>query len=179
MAPRYYATLAIIQLLLGQDKIQHNKFTMPLLYDCLKNTHVPKAKRRTKLQLVFFPPNTVSNSKPVDQGIIENLKHHYKKLLLCHMLQAIDEGKEFNLTLLDNLHVARRAWEQVGKSTIRNCFAKAKFIKEEIQTDAKDAELIETWEALAAEEKMHESEEIELSDFLEAADASPLAALSH
>ena len=61
--------------------------------------------------------------------------------------------------------------EQVGKSTIsptQNCFAKAKFIEEEIQTEAQDAELLEIWEALPAEEKMHENEEIELSDFLEA-----------
>ena len=31
-----------------------------------------------------------------------------------------------------------------------------------------DAELLEVWEALPPEEKMHENEEIELSDFLEA-----------
>ena len=70
--------------------------------------------------------------------------------------------------MLDALNDARRAWEQVGKSTIRNCFAKAKFIEEEIQTEAQDAELLEIWEALPAEEKMHENGEIELSDFLEA-----------
>ena len=80
----------------------------------------------------------------------------------------MDEGKELNFMLLDALHVARRAWEQVGKSTIGNCFAKAKFIEGEIQTEAHDAELIEIWEALPAEEKMHANREIELSDFLEA-----------
>ena len=104
----------------------------------------------------------------MDQGIIENLKRHYKKLLLCRRLEAMDEGKEFKFTLPDALHDARRAWEQVGKSLIRNCFAKAKFIEEEIQTEAQDAELLEIWEALPAEEKMHENVEIELSNFLEA-----------
>ena len=81
------------------------------------------------------------------------------------------EGKEFKFTLLDALHDARRAWEQVGKSTIGNCFTKTKFIEEEIQTEAScasDAELLEIWEALPAEEKMHENGEIELSVFLEA-----------
>ena len=70
--------------------------------------------------------------------------------------------------MLDALHVARYAWEQVSKSTIRNCFAKAKFIDEEIRTEPQDAELLEIWKALPAEEKMHENEEIELPDFLEA-----------
>ena len=77
-------------------------------------------------------------------------------------------GKEFEFTLLDALHVVRCAWEQVSKSTIRNCFAKAKFIEEKYRTEPDDAELLEIWEALPAEEKMYQNEEIEMSDFLEA-----------
>ena len=41
-----------------------------------------------------------------------------------------------------------------------------KFI--EYQTESDDAELIEIWEALPAEEKIYQNKEIELSDFLEA-----------
>ena len=77
-------------------------------------------------------------------------------------------GKEFEFTLLDALHVVWCAWEQVSESTIRNCFAKAKFSEKEYQSEPDDAELLEIWEALPAEEKMHENKEIELSDFLEA-----------
>ena len=104
----------------------------------------------------------------MDQGIIENVKRHYKKILLRRRLEAMDEGKEFEFTLLDALHIVRRAWEQVSESTIRNCFVKAKFIEEEIQSEPDDVDLLEIWEALPAEEKMQENEEIELSDFLEA-----------
>ena len=43
-----------------------------------------------------------------------------------------------------------------------------KFIEEEYQTESDDVELLEIWEALPAEEKMYQNEEIELSDFLEA-----------
>lgn len=70
--------------------------------------------------------------------------------------------------MLDALHILCCAWEQVSESTIRNCFVKAKFIEEEIQSEPDDADLLEIWEALPAEEKMQENEEIELSDFLEA-----------
>ena len=116
----------------------------------------------------LFPPNTTANSQPTDQGIIENLKRHYKKILLCRQIEAMDMGKEFEFTLLDALRVVRCTWEQVSESTIRNCFTKAKFIEEEYQTERDDAELLEIWEALPAEEKMYQNEEIELPDFLEA-----------
>ena len=136
---------------------------------CLDNfSGHPPELQLDNIQLLFFPPNTTSHSQPMDQGIIENLKRHYKKILLCRWLKAMDMGKEFEFTLLGALHVVRCAWEQVSKSTIRNCFAKAKFSKEEDQSDPDNAELLEIWEALPAEEKMHENEEIELSDFLEA-----------
>ena len=47
---------------------------------CLDNFsgHPPELQLEN-IQLLFFPPNTTSNSQPMDQGIIENLKRHYKK----------------------------------------------------------------------------------------------------
>ncbi|KII65677.1 hypothetical protein RF11_16086 [Thelohanellus kitauei] len=57
---------------------------------------------------------------------------HYKKLMPWCRLEAMDEGKELIFALLDVLH-------------------KAKLIKEEIKTDAQDAELIEICDALPAE----------------------------
>ena len=136
---------------------------------CLDNfSGHPPELQLDNIQLLFFPPNTTSHSQPMDQGIIENLKCHYKKILLRRWLKAMDMGKEFEFTLLDALHVVRCAWEQVSESTIRNCFAKAKFSEEEYQSEPDDAVLLEIWEALPAEEKMHSNEEIELSDFLEA-----------
>ena len=136
---------------------------------CLDNFsgHPPKLQL-DNIQLLFFPPNMTSNSQPMDQEIIENLKRHYKKILLRRRLEAMDMGKEFEFTLLDALHVVRCAWEQVSESTIRNCFAKVKFSEEEYQSEPNDAELSEIWETLPAEEKIHENEEIELSDFLKA-----------
>ena len=70
----------------------------------------PPELQLNNIQQVFFPPNTTANSQPMDQGIIENFKRHYKKLLLCRRLEAMDDrGKEFKFTLLDALHVARYA----------------------------------------------------------------------
>ena len=82
---------------------------------CLDNfSGHPPELQLDNIQLLFFPPNTTSNSQPMDQGIIKNLKHHYKKILLRRQLEAMDMGKEFEFTLLDALHVVWCAWEQVS-----------------------------------------------------------------
>jgi hypothetical protein len=100
------------------------------------------------IHVVFFPPNTTAMSQvrifqwvwvsvcklllfqPMDQGIIQNLKMHYKKLLLRRRLEAMDGGTEFKINLLDALHLVRSAWNRVNESTIKNCFAKAKFVEQ-------------------------------------------------
>ena len=82
---------------------------------CLDNfSGHPPELQLDNIQLLFFPPNTTSNSQPMDQGIIENLHRHYKKILLRRQFEAMDMGKEFEFTLLDALHVFRCAWEQVS-----------------------------------------------------------------
>ena len=81
----------------------------------------------------------------------------------------MDVGKKFEFTLYDVLHIVRCAWEQVSGSTIRICFAKAKFIEVEYYyTKPDSAKLFEISKAVPTDEKMHESKEIKLSDILEA-----------
>jgi hypothetical protein len=118
----------------------------------------PDMPQLDNIKMVFFPPNTTSHSQPMDQGIIENLKRHYKKVLLKQRLQAMDLGKEFSFTLLDALHVVHNAWDQVSQTTIKNCFAKAKFVESDVRTEPDDAELLEIWKALPAAEKIYDNE---------------------
>lgn len=66
----------------------------------------------------------------MDQGIIQNLKVHYKKLLLRRRIAAMDGGTSFKFDLLVSLHLVRDAWDKVTGRTIKNCFAKAKFVEE-------------------------------------------------
>lgn len=128
----------------------------------------PRDIELDNIRMVFFPPNTTAKSQPMDQGVIENMKRHYKKLLLRRRIAAIEGNTGFKLDLLNSLRLVRDAWDRVTGATIRNCFVKAKFVEEEAQTDTEDAELVELWEALPAEERIHDGEEIELSDFMEA-----------
>ena len=89
-------------------------------------------------------------------------------MLLCRQLEALDMEKDFEFTLFDALHIVWHAWEQVSELTIRSCFAKTKFTKEEYQPESDDAELLEIWEALPIKEKVHKNKKIELLDFLKA-----------
>ena len=66
---------------------------------CLDNfSGHPPELQLDNIQLIFFPPNMTSNSQPMDQGIIKNLKRHYKKFLLRRRIEAMDMGKEFEFS---------------------------------------------------------------------------------
>lgn len=102
------------------------------------------------IKLQFFLPNTTSLAQPMDQGIIQNLKIHYKRFLLRRKIESIDNKQTFNFNLLDALFTLQRSWEAVTTKTIKNCFGKAQFIsiqKEEIDSSVNE-ELNLLWNSL-------------------------------
>jgi hypothetical protein len=73
----------------------------------------------------FLPPNTTSIYQPMDQGIINSLKVHYRKTWLEHMVAATlcggDPLKE--TTILMAVHWVIDAWRnKVSADTISNCW---------------------------------------------------------
>ena len=76
------------------------------------------------IKLVFLPPNTTSVTQPMDQGIINNLKVHYRKLLVNKMSHCIDANVGYSVNVLDALHFLRQAWSEVSQALIQNCFFK-------------------------------------------------------
>ncbi|KAE9546906.1 hypothetical protein FO519_009882 [Halicephalobus sp. NKZ332] len=101
------------------------------------------------IKLEFLPPNTTAISQPMDQGIIQNLKIHYRKYLLRSRVSAIDTNTECSINLLDSVFLLQRAWKEVTSMTISNCFRKAGFVFEnttELQVeDIEDKELLSLW----------------------------------
>ena len=63
----------------------------------------------------------------MDQGIIQNLKVHYRRFLLRRRITSIDNKTDFKIDLLDALHFLDRAWNSVKPETLSNCFRKAGF----------------------------------------------------
>ena len=65
------------------------------------------------IKLIFLPPNTTSKLQPMDQGIIKNLKVHYRKNMLLRYVAAVDGKQEFSVNLLDAIHMLSNAWKSV------------------------------------------------------------------
>ncbi|KAL8577847.1 hypothetical protein ACOMHN_054596 [Nucella lapillus] len=81
-------------------------------------------------ELLFLPPNFTSKTQPLDQGIVRNVKLHYRNAHLMQLVAHLDAGiprKEFSINILQALTMLRDAWDQVLPETISNCFRKAGF----------------------------------------------------
>ena len=86
-------------------------------------------------ELLFLPPNATSKLQPLDQGIIQNVKVHYRTAHLLELIAHIDAGlasNDFKISLLDSLMMLKRAWDKVSPATISNCFKKAGFGRTEL-----------------------------------------------
>ena len=82
----------------------------------------------SNIKLEFLPPNTTSHTQPLDQGIIANMKSHYRHLYtLGYLCPAMEAGKRPSYTLYDALQVIDQAWSMVTPRTITRCFRRAGF----------------------------------------------------
>lgn len=88
------------------------------------------------VELMFLPPNTTAIIQPCDQGIIQNLKVHYRSNIVCKLINDIESSTENQLeenqlarklTILDAVHALKKAWSAVTSTTIVNCFKKGGF----------------------------------------------------
>lgn len=87
---------------------------------------------RSNVKLVFLPPNTASKLQPCDAGIIQNVKTHYRKQLLRHVLTYMDDCScalelPKRINMLDAIMWLKNAWDAVTPTTIEKCFAKCGF----------------------------------------------------
>ena len=53
------------------------------------------------IRLEFLPPNKTSVLQPMDQGIIHNVKCHYRRRILSQSLENSDKGIIQPINLLD------------------------------------------------------------------------------
>lgn len=74
--------------------------------------------------------------QPMDQGVIHNLKQHYRKQILINILTQMEENKPLmSINLLDAIQNLNKVWNvNVKAETIANCFRKSGFSKDGMQT---------------------------------------------
>ena len=84
----------------------------------------------SNIKMLFLPSNTTSVLQPVDQGIIRNFKVHYRNRLLARMTRSLNvDSSILNIDLLDSMRLITESWNSLTETTIKNCFAHAKLIK--------------------------------------------------
>lgn len=86
------------------------------------------------VKIVKLPPNTTAACQPLDAGIIQNFKIHYKKLLMQNLVLKMNEAHTLSelsksITLLDCIYWIAEAVKKVPPQTIQKCFRKVGFIK--------------------------------------------------
>lgn len=107
----------------------------------------PNIEHLRYIKIVFMPPNTSSKLQPLDQGIIHAVKKCYRQSLLLKVVQNIDAGIDFKITLLDGINLIHRSWQKVSAQTIRNCYRHAGFYPEASmeEFDSEDELLLTDW----------------------------------
>ena len=82
------------------------------------------------IKICFLRPNTTSKLQPLDLGIIQNFKVHYRRFLLRYVLSKIDECETASevansVNILIAIRWVAQAWENVKEETICKCFRRA------------------------------------------------------
>ena len=89
------------------------------------------------IKICFLPANTTSQLQPLDLGIIQNFKVHYRRFLLRYVLSTIDECERASevanvVNILIAVRCIAQAWKEVTAETVYKCFRKAGILVMEV-----------------------------------------------
>ena len=68
-----------------------------------------------------------SRVQPMNQGVIKNINHYYRKNLVLKYLNDFENSKCTVFSILDCIRGLIKAWDQVSSNVIGNCFKRASF----------------------------------------------------
>ena len=97
----------------------------------MDNCSAHKTQTFEKIEFLFLPPNTTSVTQPLDCGVINCCKKHYRQKLLekyVHLIDTTDCNEQ--ISLLDAIRLMKDAWDRVSQGTITNCFRMSGTFKE-------------------------------------------------
>jgi hypothetical protein len=91
------------------------------------------------IQIRFLPANSTSLYQPLDQGIIQDFKTHYRQQWLSYMLEEYEHKRDpvKTITIRKAIQWTLRSWyTYVSSSTVAACFSKASFYKDPPSTNS-------------------------------------------
>ena len=115
-----------------QKMAAENRKVLLVIDNCPAHSQTDRHLKAT--ELLYLPPNATCKLQPCDQGVIQNLKVHFRKLLLTKAIRHIEAGADtadFQITLLGALSDLKLAWDMVTASTVKNCFRTVCFAVDE------------------------------------------------
>lgn len=80
------------------------------------------------IKAIFLPPNVTPLLQPMDQGVLQNIKLYYRKMLLRTLIE--EEGDSFikdrlkKITVRDVIYWVAEAWEKCNKTLIQKSWKK-------------------------------------------------------
>ncbi|XP_042327692.1 tigger transposable element-derived protein 3-like [Sceloporus undulatus] len=108
--------------------------------------HLPAELSNVKM--VFMPPNP-SRCHPLEQGVIQAFKCHYRRRMLTRLVVAFNGRASMSrrrlserLTLLDAVHLAVQAWSEVCPQTITSGYQVAGFVANPSRLLAPSADVV-------------------------------------
>ena len=77
----------------------------------------------------------------MDQGVIKCLKAFYRRRLVNLMIKRLEQGQDLpKISILRGLQLLVASWNDVTKTTIVNCFEKAKISAKDQINAAEDSD---------------------------------------
>ena len=135
--------------------------SMVLLMDNARcHPHELKGKY-SNIKIIFLSPNTTSHIQPLDLGIIQNFKVHYRKLLLRSVLSKIDETNDSASQIVKSVSVLKairwvaEAWDSVKEETIMKCFRKSGITGTTFSVVSRSYEDEDPFDDVEAQEELH------------------------
>jgi hypothetical protein len=111
----------------------------------------------SNIKICFLPPNTTSLIQPLDYGIINTFKRHYRKYVLQYIISQFESNKRFdvkNISVLDAIHWISNAWSNVKAETIVKSFSQCGFPVSEVSVIDNESENINDLINYAKENKI-------------------------
>jgi len=122
---------------LWNDELRLKKKKILLLVD---NCPAHPSLQLEFIKLIFLPLNTTAVLQPMDQGVIRNLKAHYRNQLMLKVIGDIEKKVESKITVLDAIIMLDKAWHNITSTGITNSFRHAGFCNVSTYTTQQQAE---------------------------------------